>query len=486
MFAKPHPSCTPGRRLKQHRMPPRKRARSAVDTAAADTAALITLPATATEHSAELLAIYESGELCDGTVTLGDRQFPVCRMLLSAASPFFKSAFLGGFRESVQCSVTLDPTLPPDCVEALLRHAHAPVGGGGVTLDPESFLGTADQLGFSHLLPAASCALMETLSPGNVLARLVLADRYELGDLLESGIDLFSEHAVSLCGSAEFASLPQGLLAKMLSHQENTASEQALWLGLLAWTRHDAARAPAFEPLLEHLRLPELGMQYLIESVVHAEEVLRSARAQTLVQMAMAFLTVPEQRLALASPRMEPRQGCLPAFGSKGGIDVTRAGRATILRLCSFDAQSNSEHVALSSETFQASRLCWTVRVIKGRDLDGHLHQGRSTYKAGWVCLGVIADPDPDSHSYEQAYAWGGQLGQVYAGGETDYERGGWVAWRTDDTAKMILDVVAGTLSLEHTRGGVVSQYQLDGLDPTKDWRLYVNFCGIGSSVELM
>jgi len=56
-------------------------------------------------------------------------------------------------------------------------------------------------------------------------------------------------------------------------------------------------------------------MQYIIENVVHAEEVLRSVRAKMLVQMAMAFLTVPEQRLALASPRMEPRRGRLPAFG---------------------------------------------------------------------------------------------------------------------------------------------------------------------------
>ena len=458
-------------------MSPRKRARSA-----ADTAALITLPATATEHSTELLTIYESGKLCDGTVTLGDRQFPVCRMLLAAASPFFKSAFLGGFRESIQCSVTLDPTLPPDCVEALLRHAHAPVGGA-VALDPESFLGTADQLGFSHLLPAASCALIETLSPGNVFARLVLADRYELGDLLVSGIRLFSEHAISLCGSAEFASLPRCLLATMLSHQDNTASECALFEGLLAWTRHDAARAPAFEPLLEHLRLPELGMQYLIASVVHVEEVLRSDRAQTLVQMAMAFLTVPEQRLALASPRMEPRRGSLPAFvRNDGGIDVTHAGRATILRLCSFDAQSNINHVALSSETFQASRLCWTVRVVKGRDRGA---ETTLTSNTGWICVGVITDPNPYGNSFKRAYAWGGQMGQVYVGGKVDDERGGWEEWRTDDTAKMTLDVTAGTLSMVHTRGGVVSQHQLDGLDPTKEWRLYVNLCGLGSTVEL-
>ena len=51
--------------------------------------------------------------------------------------------------------------------------------------------------------------------------------------------------------------------------------------------------------------------------------------------------------------------------------------------------------------------------------------------------------------------------------------------------AKMTLDVAAGTLSMEHTRGGVVSQHQLDGLDPTNEWRLYVNLCGMGAAVEL-
>ncbi len=49
----------------------------------------------------------------------------------------------------------------------------------------------------------------------------------------------------------------------------------------------------------------------------------------------------------------------------------------------------------------------------------------------------------------------------------------------------MTLDVAAGTLSMEHTRGGVVSQHQLDGLDPTNEWRLYVNLCGMGAAVEL-
>ena len=133
-----------------------------------------------------------------------------------------------------------------------------------------------------------------------------------------------------------------------------------------------------------------------------------------------------------------------------------------------------------------ASRLCWTVRVIKGKGTVGSRPAGPSD---SWLCVGVIADPDcpPESFSDETCYAWGGQAGQVYMGdGKIDNGRGGWDAWRTDDTAKMTLDVAAGTLSMEHTRGGVVSQHQLDGLDPTKEWRLYVNCCGIGSSVELM
>ena len=429
-------------------------------------------------------AIYEAGELCDGTVILGDRQFPVCRMLLSAASPFFKSAFMGGFRESAQCSVTLDPTLPADCVDALLKHAHVPVGSG-ITLNPESFLSTADQLGFSDLIPAASRALIDTLSPGNLLARLVLADRYELADLLTRGVELFSEHAVDICGSPEFASLlPQSLLSKVLSHQDTTASELPLFEGLLAWTRHDSARAVAFDELLEHVRLPELGIQYLISSVVHAEEVVRSSRARQLVQEAMAFLTVPEQRLELTSPRMESRRN-LPAFlsQSSGGIAVTYEGSA--IRFCrrSFSSGDHgSAHCALSSEKITTPKLSWTVRVIKGRA------NGK-----GWVAVGVIAKAVgsagvemidwtiPDS-----CYAWGGRGGQMYVAGKlVVVGQHGWVEWRTDDTAQMTLDVVAGTLSMKHTRQGVTSTHQLTGLDPSKEWRLYVNLVVNDTAVEI-
>ena len=39
--------------------------------------------------------MYEAGELCDGTVKLGERGYPVSRMAMAAASPFFKAAFTG-------------------------------------------------------------------------------------------------------------------------------------------------------------------------------------------------------------------------------------------------------------------------------------------------------------------------------------------------------------------------------------------------------
>ena len=101
-------------------MPPRKRARS---SAGSSTSAEVscTVDGTDTTARAERAGeLYEAGQLCDGKLVLNVRTFPVSRILLAAASPFFRSAFTGGMREG-EGTVQLDPSLQPEGVEALLN-----------------------------------------------------------------------------------------------------------------------------------------------------------------------------------------------------------------------------------------------------------------------------------------------------------------------------------------------------------------------------
>ena len=49
-----------------------------------------------TERDSSIFSMYDGGQLCDGKVHLDGVDYPVCRMVISAASPFFKAAFSAG------------------------------------------------------------------------------------------------------------------------------------------------------------------------------------------------------------------------------------------------------------------------------------------------------------------------------------------------------------------------------------------------------
>ena len=270
--------------------------------------------------------LFDAGDLCDGIVQVGERSIPVSRMTLAATSSFFRAAFAGGMREADTATVALDPTLDADSVHALLRYAHAP--GVSCQVDPEALLGAIDQLGFLELLPKIGSVLAASLDKVNCLQRMALADRHgaALDMVLKRGVEVLSEHATELCASPTFAALSQDLLSAILSHEDTVADEAALFNGVLQWRAADASRHGApFDALLEQLRLPSLGLDYLIRHVMHAEEIMASARARQLVQDAVAYLTIPAQRAALTSPRMKPRVKAESVICSKNELKLVQS-----------------------------------------------------------------------------------------------------------------------------------------------------------------
>ena len=289
-------------------MPPRAAKRARLASPAAASTIEVTCPAPAdlsASRSDAVRRLYEAGELCDGEVVHGDRTYKVSRMMLGAASQFFRAAF-AHFSESVQQRVALDSNLSPVTVEALLLFAHCP--GATMAIDPEEFAAAVDQLGFVELLPTVATALSSSLDPSNCVQRLVLADRHgePFAGVLSKGVEVLSAHATELCPA--LASVSAELFASILCHDACTAPEAPLYEALLAWRSHDDARhCEAFDTLLEHVRLPSLGLDYLVDNVMHAPEVVASARAQKLVKDAIAYLSLPSRRATLSSPSLQPR-----------------------------------------------------------------------------------------------------------------------------------------------------------------------------------
>ena len=471
-------------------MPPRKRARG--PSSAGPASAVLHLPGFDDERVAVLRSLYEAHECCDAEVVLRDRTFPVSRMSVCAASPFFRATFAGGMREGAEHRVTLDPSLSAESVELLLAYAHAP-GGTVETTELDGFVQAADQLGFESLLPVASEQLIASTSSDNVVSRMHLAYRHSLPSVLARAVEVLSECADTVCRSPDFAALPQELMETILSHEQNVADESALYAGALNWRAHDAQRHGApFDALLEHLRFTELGMPFLINSVMHSEEMLASARAKQLVQEAFNFLAADSaRRTALASPRTESR-GALDCakFSESEFITVTKEGRAVKLTCGDCEALA-----ALSSTVIGEPIQSWKVHVRLGSNSLSRafvgVHHAESMSSVTDLSPPPISllvhatgfyhftSPRCTNHTRLEGVARLDEGNSVVA----------WPGFEDGDTVTMTLDTsgASGTLTMAIPRLGG-QEFKVCGLDITRAWRvcLVANMFGDGGGYRVM
>jgi len=383
-------------------MPPRKRTR---DTAPPPSLHNIALPLpeeAARDRHSSLRETYERGELCDGQVVLGERVFPVSRMTLAASSPFFRAAFSSGMREGASLRVTLDPTLPIRCVEALLSYAHAP-GGEFAVESLEQLVVAADQLGFTSVLPIAAEKLRATLTPSNCIDRLVLSERHGLPTLSRGCIEVVGQHYAEPSMKRALASLSQGCLVVLLSHEPAVMAEERIFEILLAWLEnYEDGRSPLFPTLLELVRLPSLGIAYLSEHVMYAPSVLAAPRAQQLVRDAVRFLGAsPEERERLATKRLRPRHA--PLLLPEHTLRV--AGTRLVSNFCEFRAEPDGAKpdgrtIEQSEEPFEIPPG-W--RVVRTSDDDWEQVRRRCIGEWNWSTdVVVVGDGDAESGAHDE------------------------------------------------------------------------------------
>ena len=352
---------------------------------------------------------FENGELCDGTVILGDRHIPVSRMMLAASSPFFASALTSKFKEGAEKTIKLDPDLSVRCVEALLRFAHA---GASESIrvpatELESLVVAADQLGFTGVLPLAAERLRQTLTPSNCIDRLILSERHGLPTLARGCVEVIGKEFEGMQQS--LSSLSQGCLVVLLSHEPAVMPEDRIFELLLAWLQEDPKnRQELFPNLLELVRLPSLGIDYLSENVMYAPSVLGSSKAQELVRSAVRFLGAsPEEREKLATKRLRPRHA--PLLLPEHTLRVQ--GTRLVSNFCEFRAEPDGAKpdgrtVEQSEDPFEVPQG-W--RVVRTSDDDWEQVRKRIIGEYNWSTdVVVVGDGDADGKNKSSSAAAAG------------------------------------------------------------------------------
>jgi hypothetical protein len=217
--------------------------------------------------------------------------------------------------------------------------------------------------------------------------RLGLAGRYDLDALAEAALQTIDAHFAEVAASDAFRQLPVEAVTRLLKGDGMDTEEAALYEAVLAWVAHDASRAADFDSLLELVRLPDLGMAYLVSNVMHAAPILASARAQQLVREAVLWLTVPEQRDALASPRtVSRRQHIDVRFDTVArGVKLENGGKIVV-------RTSHPYYRGAQAAKSLERRSVWKLRVSPGARADYWRAELSPGFFLGIVKGGVVVD----------------------------------------------------------------------------------------------
>lgn len=219
----------------------------------------------------------KEGELCDVTITVGEKTFVCHRLILSAVSRFFRSSLNSAWQESCSRVVVIeheDVTAQSfQFLLDILYDAH-----DVITMDTvQDVLRMAIFLQISSLEEHCVSYLIENIEPANCLGIWQLAEKYELTALREKAINLAVTRFQNTMESKEFLQLPKSMLLILLASQTEVKSDQLLER-ILGWVKADEdPRRRHLGELLPFVGFIDLNPDYLSELVGYLNHPFRDA-----------------------------------------------------------------------------------------------------------------------------------------------------------------------------------------------------------------
>ena len=256
----------------------------------------------------------EQGLLCDvilETSTDQDavQQLAAHRLVLAAASPYFKAMFVTSMMESTRKCILMKD-IESDILHAVVAYAY----------DEEFFLPkdrvlllliAADLFQMASLRHECCTFLQAHLQPENCLGLCAIADMHNCPALFNSCTAYTAAHFEQVISCDEYLSLPPSQLKDLISRDEiRVTCEEQVYSAVLQWVYCDLeTRKDEFPAIMSHVRLPFVSSKFLSGSIEQEALVRNENQCQQYVQEAYTYKNSPEKRSLLRySPRSKPRK----------------------------------------------------------------------------------------------------------------------------------------------------------------------------------
>ncbi|XP_048883901.1 kelch-like protein 3 isoform X1 [Brienomyrus brachyistius] len=246
--------------------------------------------------------------LCDVLLLADGVEVPAHRVVLASCSPYFCAMFTGDMSESTAQQVEIRDV-------------------DGFTLQRlVDYIYTAEievtEENVQVLLPAASllqlidvrqmcCNFLRTqLHPTNCLGIRAFADLHACTQLMSQAQAHAEQRFSEVVLGEEFLGLSLQQVCCLISSDKLTVStEEKVFEAMVSWIKHDeGARLTHMPKLMEHVRLPLLSCDYLVQIVEEESLVKNNSTCKDFLIEAMKYHLLPvEQRRLMETDRTRPR-----------------------------------------------------------------------------------------------------------------------------------------------------------------------------------
>ncbi|XP_057375527.1 kelch-like ECH-associated protein 1 [Daphnia carinata] len=209
--------------------------------------------------------------LTDVRLDVANESFHAHKIVLAAASPYFKAMFTSGLREKEDSLVKLQGVCPT-VMSKLLSFIYT----GEIVIN---------QLVVCQLLPAGSmlqvspviqacCTFLESqLDPSNALGIAAFAEQHHCSNLYEAANDFIDQHFIQVCQVEEFLQLSSCQLVALIRRDHlNVREERDVYNAVLKWVRsNEEHRRPRMEDILGAVRCHYLSPSFLKDQMKNCD-----------------------------------------------------------------------------------------------------------------------------------------------------------------------------------------------------------------------
>ncbi|XP_037540970.1 kelch-like protein 7 isoform X2 [Nematolebias whitei] len=236
----------------------------------------------------------KEGEFCDVVLVVQGRRFPAHRVVLAAASHFFRLMLTTNMKESASRELELRD-VEPEVVEQLTEYlytARVSVNEGNV----QSLLLTADLYQIDPVKTKCLDFLRERINASNCLGVSALADLISCPRLKAKAENFAVHNFTEVVKCSEFLQLEESRLLKLLQHNSLSCSEEKIYEAALLWLKHDLSnRRQHLEEVLSCVCFPLIPHVFLSETVQHEPLVQNNQKCLRMLISGLTYYLSPSQ-----------------------------------------------------------------------------------------------------------------------------------------------------------------------------------------------